>query len=121
MSGAEVIVRREGAVGRFTLNRPEALGALTTGMCEAMIAALAQWRDDPAVRAVLIDHAGPRGFCAGGDIRALTESMAGDGVAARAFFFTEYPGGRRRARRRPWPRSGPAAAALRRWPGCGRR
>jgi enoyl-CoA hydratase len=87
---AEVFVRRDGGLGRLTLNRPEALGALTFGMCEAMIAALTAWRDDPAVRAVLIDHAGERGFCAGGDIRALTESMAADGVAARAFFFTEY-------------------------------
>ena len=90
MSEAEVIVRRQGGIGRLTLNRPEALGALTTGICEAMIAALSEWRDDPAVKAVLIDHAGARGFCAGGDIRALTESMAGDGVAARTFFFTEY-------------------------------
>ncbi len=90
MSQPEVIVARGGALGRLTLNRPEALGALTTGMCQAMIAALREWRTDPAVKAVLIDHAGDRGFCAGGDIRALTESMAGDGVAARQFFFTEY-------------------------------
>jgi enoyl-CoA hydratase len=39
---------------------------------------------------VLIDHAGERGFCAGGDIRPLAESGAGDGAAARAFFFEEY-------------------------------
>jgi enoyl-CoA hydratase len=90
VSEVEVFVTREGGIGRLTLNRPEALGALTTGMCEAMIAALTAWRDDPDVRAVLIDHAGGRGFCAGGDIRALTESMAGDGVAARRFFFVEY-------------------------------
>lgn len=90
MSEAEVIVRREGQAGRLTLNRPQALGALTTGMCRAMIAALLAWRDDPQVGAVIIDHAGERGFCAGGDIRALAESVAGDGVAAREFFFTEY-------------------------------
>ena len=90
MADGELIVRREGALGRLTLNRPEALGALTLGMCEGMIAALRAWRDDPAVAAVLIDHAGPRGFCAGGDIRMLAESGAGDGVAARRFFHTEY-------------------------------
>jgi enoyl-CoA hydratase len=90
ISAAELIARREGAVGRLTLNRPEALGALTTGMCEAMIAALLDWRHDPAVQAVIIDHAGPRGFCAGGDIRMLAESGAGDGAQARAFFHTEY-------------------------------
>ena len=86
----ELLVRREGALGRLTLNRPEALGALTTGMCEIMIAALTGWRGDPAVETVLIDHAGPRGFCAGGDIRTLAESGAGDGRAARCFFATEY-------------------------------
>jgi len=59
-------------------------------MCEVMIAALEDWRDDPAAQAVLIDHAGPRGFCAGGDIRMLAESGAGDGHAAREFFHTEY-------------------------------
>jgi enoyl-CoA hydratase len=86
----ELIVRREGGLGRLTLNRPQALGALTTGMCEAMITALLGWRDDPAVEAILIDHEGPRGFCAGGDIRTLAESAAGDGVAALRFFHTEY-------------------------------
>jgi enoyl-CoA hydratase len=87
---AEVIVRVEGAVGRLTLNRPQALGALTTNMCALMIDALLAWRSDGRIEAVLIDHAGERGFCAGGDIRALADSAAGDGVAARAFFFTEY-------------------------------
>ncbi|MDQ2861523.1 MAG: enoyl-CoA hydratase/isomerase family protein [Pseudomonadota bacterium] len=90
MNAAEVIVKIEGAVGRLTLNRPQALGALTTNMCHLMIDALLAWRGDDAVEAVLIDHAGERGFCAGGDIRALADSVAGDGVAARAFFFTEY-------------------------------
>jgi enoyl-CoA hydratase len=90
MSKAEVIVRIEGAVGRLTLDRAYALGALTTAMCEAMIGALLAWRDDDVVEAVLIDHAGERGFCAGGDIRALADSVAGDGAEARRFFFTEY-------------------------------
>ncbi|MEO8813593.1 MAG: enoyl-CoA hydratase/isomerase family protein, partial [Caulobacteraceae bacterium] len=87
---AEVIVRVEGAVGRLTLNRPQALGALTTTMCRLMIDALLAWRADEAVEAVLIDHAGDRGFCAGGDIRALADSVAVGGAAAREFFFTEY-------------------------------
>jgi enoyl-CoA hydratase len=89
-SVSDVITRIEGAVGRITLNRPAALHALTTAMCQAMIEALAGWRHEPAVDAVLIDHAGERGFCAGGDIRMLAESGAGDGKAAREFFFTEY-------------------------------
>jgi enoyl-CoA hydratase len=90
MSEPEVITRVEGETGRITLNRPGALHALTTNMCVLMTAALLDWRADPAVRAVLIDHSGERGFCAGGDIRMLAESGQGDGSAAREFFFTEY-------------------------------
>ncbi len=86
----EVLVRIEGKVGRLTLNRPQALHALTTEMCRLLTQALLAWKDDPAVELVLIDHSGERGFCAGGDIRMLAESGAGDGAAARAFFFTEY-------------------------------
>jgi len=86
----EIIARIEGAVGRITLNRPQALHALTTNMCRLMIQALLAWRDDAAVQLVLIDHSGERGFCAGGDIRMLAESGAGDGRLAREFFFTEY-------------------------------
>jgi len=90
MSNPEVVIRRDGGLGRLTLNRPGALGALTTAMCEAMIAALLEWCGDDGVGAVLIDHAGERGFCAGGDIRALAQSAAGDGRAALGFFAIEY-------------------------------
>ena len=86
----EVLVNVEGAVGRLTLNRPKALHALTTTMCRLMTDALLAWRADDAVQAVLIDHSGERGFCAGGDIRMLADSAAAGGAAARAFFFTEY-------------------------------
>ena len=86
----EVLCRVEGKVGRITLNRPQALHALTTAMCKAMIEALLGWGENGAVEAVLIDHSGERGFCAGGDIRMLAESGAGDGAQAREFFFTEY-------------------------------
>ena len=90
MSEPEVIVRIEGAVGRLSLNRPGALGALTRGMVALMTEALVAWRDSPAVSFVLIDHAGERGFCAGGDIRFLAESAAAGGEAACDFFFHEY-------------------------------
>jgi enoyl-CoA hydratase len=87
----DVLTRIEGQVGAITLNRPDALHALTTPMCDAMIAALLAWRADPAVTVVLVDHApGTRGFCAGGDIRMLAESGAKDGWEARRFFHTEY-------------------------------
>jgi enoyl-CoA hydratase len=77
-------------VGRLTLNRPRALGALTTAMVEAMTAALLAWRTDPDVAAILLDHAGERGFCAGGDIRFLASSATEGGAGARDFFFQEY-------------------------------
>jgi len=86
----EVLCRVEGKVGRLTLNRPAALHALTTAMCHKMNRTLENWWGDPDVQAVMIDHAGERGFCAGGDIRMLAESGAGDGAAAREFFFAEY-------------------------------
>ncbi len=87
---SDVLSQLENGIGRLTLNRPAALHALNTGMCEIMIEALLGWRGDPGVEAVLIDHSGERGFCAGGDIRMLAESGAGDGAAARRFFFVEY-------------------------------
>lgn len=86
----ELITQIDGGAARLRLNRPKALHALTTAMCEAAIDALLKWREDLSVEAILIDHADGRGFCAGGDIRMLAESGAGDGVSARAFFHTEY-------------------------------
>jgi enoyl-CoA hydratase len=86
----DVLISTEGAVGRLRLNRPKAIHALTHAMCDAMSEALLAWREDPAIRLVTIDHAEGRGFCAGGDIRQIAESGAGDGVAARAFFHAEY-------------------------------
>lgn len=87
---SEVITRIENGVGRITLNRPKAIHALNRAMCEAMIEALLAWRADDAVQSVLIDHAGERGFCAGGDIRMIAESGAGDASEAKAFFKAEY-------------------------------
>ena len=95
---SEVIASVEGHIGRLRLNRPKALHALTTAMCETMLAALDAWATSPAVELVMIDHAlsadgDPRlsrGFCAGGDIRLLADSGAGEGSAARAFFHAEY-------------------------------
>jgi enoyl-CoA hydratase len=86
----DVMTLTDGHVGRIRLNRPKAIHALNTAMCQAMLEALTGWRDDPAVEAVLIDHAEGRGFCAGGDIRMIAESGAGDGSQARAFFRLEY-------------------------------
>jgi enoyl-CoA hydratase len=85
-----VIEKTSGALGQMSLNRPKALNALNQEMVEIMVAALVKWRGDDTIKLVLIDHAGPRGFCAGGDIAMLAHSGAGDGFAARAFFQAEY-------------------------------
>ena len=78
-------------LARITLTRPQTLHALTRDMCAQMLQALLDWKDDDGVSAVLLEHQpGTRGFCAGGDIRMIAESGAGDGRAARDFFFTEY-------------------------------
>jgi len=86
-----IITRIENGVGRITLNRPQALHALTTPMCAAISDALSAWAGDPMVRLALIDHAeGTRGFCAGGDIKAAAQSGRDDGRAAEDFFRVEY-------------------------------
>ncbi|MFC4295574.1 enoyl-CoA hydratase/isomerase family protein [Novosphingobium tardum] len=87
----DVLVRRQDAAGFLSLNRPKAIHALTLDMVHAMTAALLEWRDDPAVEVVIIDHAEGRGFCAGGDIAFLRNSALNDGgVSGRKFFHDEY-------------------------------
>ena len=87
----EILTRREGAAGILSLNRPKAIHALTLDMVHAMTAALIEWRDGPAVAAIVIDHAEGRGFCAGGDIAFLRNSALTDGgFAGRKFFHDEY-------------------------------
>jgi enoyl-CoA hydratase len=86
----DVLTSVDRGVGRIRLNRPKAIHALTTAMCEAMSAALLKWRNDDNVEAVLIDHAEGRGFCAGGDVVMLARSGSEDASEAKRFFFAEY-------------------------------
>jgi enoyl-CoA hydratase len=86
----DVLISVEGGVGRIRLNRPKAIHALTTQMCDAMSAALLKWLNDNAVEVVLIDHAEGRGFCAGGDVVMLARSGTEDASDAKRFFFAEY-------------------------------
>ncbi|HEY0182917.1 MAG TPA: enoyl-CoA hydratase/isomerase family protein [Rhodopila sp.] len=86
-----VVTSRDGRVGRILLNRPKALNALTLSMIRACAAILETWRDDPHVHAVVIEGAGDRAFCAGGDIRALRDGyLAGELDAVKQFFSEEY-------------------------------
>jgi enoyl-CoA hydratase len=77
----------DGRIGRITLNRPNALNALTPAMLHELSAALTDWAGDDRVAAVVIDGAGERGLCAGGDIRLIASMSATD--AAR-FWREEY-------------------------------
>jgi enoyl-CoA hydratase len=86
----DVLISAEGGVGRLRLNRPKAIHALTTQMCDVMSEALIKWRADPAIQAVIIDHAEGRGFCAGGDVVMLWRSGNEDAREAKEFFFAEY-------------------------------
>jgi enoyl-CoA hydratase len=86
-----VRIRREGRAGRITLDRPEALNALTWEMSLAIEAALADWRGDPGVEVLIFDGAGERAFCAGGDIAEIyRRGRAGDLTYARDFWRDEY-------------------------------
>jgi enoyl-CoA hydratase len=87
----DILLKVEGHAGFMSLNRPSALHALTLPMVHAMTQALLEWRDDPAVKCVVIDHADGRGFCAGGDIAFLRNSAMNDGgVSGLKFFHDEY-------------------------------
>lgn len=86
----EVIARREGSAGIVRLNRPKAINALTVGMVRAMMAALDEFEADPGVSLVLLEGAGERGLCAGGDIRGLYESARAGGDLGPVFWREEY-------------------------------
>jgi enoyl-CoA hydratase len=85
-----VRVRVEGRLGRITLNRPRAINALDHAMVTAVDDALRAWEHDDSVVAVLLDGAGERGLCAGGDVRAIRASAYEGGRDAAAFWRDEY-------------------------------
>ena len=88
---ASVIATRTGRIGHVLLNRPKALNALDGGMIDSLSAALDEWRHDASVHAVVIEGAGGRAFCAGGDIRAIrTLVMQGDPAGVHDYFAREY-------------------------------
>lgn len=87
----DVLCEKQGEAGLITLNRPKALNALTLGMVREMRRALDGWAQDPAVTRVVVQGAGEKAFCAGGDIRQLTEDLkAGRREEALAFWREEY-------------------------------
>ncbi len=86
----DLIVRREGGAGVIRLNRPKAINAMTLEMSLGIDAALDRFEADPAVALVLVEGAGERGLCAGGDIRGLYESSRAGGDLGKVFWRQEY-------------------------------
>lgn len=96
MSGAmnDVLCEIRGEVGCITLNRPQALNALTLPMIRALTICLLAWREDERIQAVAMrgsNKAGPFGaFCAGGDIRFFHQALLSGDPAPEDFFTEEY-------------------------------
>jgi enoyl-CoA hydratase len=91
-AGAEpdLIVRREGSAGIIRLNRPKAINAVTLEMFRDIDKALDAFEADPAVAAIVLEGAGDRGLCAGGDIRALYDSSKVGGDLGKILWREEY-------------------------------
>ncbi|HVV28254.1 MAG TPA: enoyl-CoA hydratase/isomerase family protein [Rhizomicrobium sp.] len=85
-----ITAETRGALGLLTLNRPAALNALTHGMVRTLSMQLAAWAGDDTIRAVAIQGAGERAFCAGGDIRAVQQAVAAGSDAGARFLHDEY-------------------------------
>jgi enoyl-CoA hydratase/carnithine racemase len=86
----DLIARREGALGVIRLNRPKAINAVTLEMFRDIDKALDAFEVDPAVAVILLEGAGERGLCAGGDIRALYESSKVRGDLGKTLWREEY-------------------------------
>ena len=86
----DVLVTVENGVGLITLNRPKAINSLTHAMVDAMSKVLTDWEHNDDIHAVVVDGAGERGLCAGGDIIAIYHSARADGSETRQFWYDEY-------------------------------
>ena len=84
-----LIIEVEGRLGHLTLDRPERINALGPEMIAGISATLDRWAEDPAVELVLVDGAGPRGLCAGGDIKDAYQALT-RGSAPAAYWADEY-------------------------------
>lgn len=88
---SDILFERRGAAGLVTLNRADALNALTRSMVRAFAEQIAAWETDPAVTRIVVTAMGSRAFCAGGDLRALYDlGRAGRYDEALAFWHDEY-------------------------------
>lgn len=86
----DLVALREGGAGIIRLNRPKAINAVTLEMFRDIDKALDAFEADPAVSVVILEGAGERGLCAGGDIRALWESSNAKGDLGKILWREEY-------------------------------
>jgi enoyl-CoA hydratase len=86
----DLIARREGFAGIIRLNRPKTINAVTLEMFRDIDKALDAFETDPNVSVILLEGAGERGLCAGGDIRALYESSQIGGDLGKILWREEY-------------------------------
>ncbi|KAI9535066.1 hypothetical protein NQZ68_007154 [Dissostichus eleginoides] len=85
-----VLLEKVGCAGVITLNRPKALNALNMPMVQHIYPQLKKWESDNETDIVIIRGAGGKAFCAGGDIRAVTEAGKVGAPLAEDFFREEY-------------------------------
>lgn len=87
----DIDIRVKKRAGRITLQRPDALNAMTYDMCTAIEQALLSWRDNDTIDLIVIDALGDRAFCAGGDIAKLYDTgKAGNFKFGQRFWADEY-------------------------------
>ncbi|RQH14992.1 enoyl-CoA hydratase/isomerase family protein [Bradyrhizobium sp. RP6] len=86
----DLVARVEGAAGIIRLNRPKAINAVTLEMFRDIEKALDRFEADPSVAVIVLEGAGERGLCAGGDIRTLWESSKAGGDLGKILWREEY-------------------------------
>ncbi|MEC9367794.1 MAG: enoyl-CoA hydratase/isomerase family protein [Pseudomonadota bacterium] len=87
----DILIEKRNRCGLVTLNRPQALNALTYDMIEALERRYVEWAADPDIYAVVMRSAGGRAFCGGGDIKALYEwNRRGDMETILRLYGIEY-------------------------------
>jgi enoyl-CoA hydratase len=86
----DILFTELGSLGAVTLNRPQALNALSHAMAVALDEKLKEWETDDAVKAVLIYADNGKAFCAGGDIRSIYDARLDPELKIKQFFWDEY-------------------------------
>ena len=88
---SDINLRKRGKAGRITLQRPDALNAMTYDMCLAIEKALIDWKHDPNVELIIIDALGEKAFCSGGDISDLYQAgLNKNYIYGKKFWADEY-------------------------------